>query len=135
MSGEEEKREEAKRVLFHASTGPTGGSESGESESDVRELKEILSALSEFLKGLSEPLEKLIDTILKIADGRRVGEEVAAFYSSLKGAGVPEEVAVEMTREYFHKRIAALDLAKLLERFIRREVLEEEEEEGGGGEA
>ena len=125
MSGEE-KREEARRVLFQASTGSPG--ESG-SEGDVQELKEVLGALSEFLKGLSEPLEKLIDTILKVADGRRVGEEVAAFYKSLKESGMPDEVALEMTREYFKKRIAALDMAKLLERFIRREVLEEEEEE------
>ena len=132
MSGEEEKREEARRVIFQASTGSPGASE--ESGGDVQELKEVLGAVSEFLRGLSEPLEKLIDTILKIADGRRVGEEVAAFYASLKGSGMPDEVAIEMTREYFKKRIAALDMAKLIERFVRKEILEEEEGEKEGGE-
>ena len=115
----EEKREEARRVVVDL--GSSGGG--------AEELKEVLDAVSEFLKNLSEPLERILDTILKAVEGGRLGAEVAAFYKKLVEAGVPSELAAEMTKEFFEKRMSLIDLSELVKKFVRKEVLEEEEEE------
>jgi hypothetical protein len=128
MSGEDERREEARRVIYEASAGPV---ESEGAASGASELKEVLGAISEFLSGLSGPLERLIDTFLRAVDGKKLGADVAAFYESLREAGMPEDLAAQMTKEYFEKRLTAFDIAKLVEKFIRKEVLEESGGEEG----
>lgn len=115
----EDKREEARRVVLDL--GSSGGG--------PEDLKEILDAVSEFLKSLSEPLEKLLDTILKAVEGERLGAEVAAFYRKLVEAGMPSDMAAEMTKEFFEKRMSLLDVSELLKSFVKKEVLEEEGEE------
>lgn len=81
---------------------------------DVEELRSVLSAVSDFLKELREPLEGLMKSLLGLIDGERVGGDVAAFYKKLRDAGVPEELAAEMTRKYFEQRISALNLLRKL---------------------
>ncbi|MCE4625995.1 MAG: hypothetical protein F7C35_09075 [Desulfurococcales archaeon] len=118
MSGEE-KREEARKVLVELEASKAGGQE---------DIKEILDAVSAFIKSLSEPLEKLLNTVLKTIEGERLGAEVAAFYKSLVDAGMPQDLAAEMTREFFRKRISMLDLAGLIKEFVKKEIIEEEKE-------
>ncbi len=131
----EEKREEARRLVEEEpATGasravevevrPTG-SEGAREKSDVEELREVLSAISDFLKELKEPIEKLFNTLLSAMDGSKLGEEVAAFYKKLRESGMPEDMAAEMTREYFKTRVESFNLMGLLTRAIKKEVLEE----------
>ncbi|MEB3852188.1 MAG: hypothetical protein LRS49_06395 [Desulfurococcales archaeon] len=119
MTGEGEPRE-GERIVFAASTGGEG----------PQELSRVLEAVDKFLAGLSQHLGRLLDTLLGSIDGRRVGEEVAAFYRSLREAGMPEDVAAEMTREYFRKRMVTADALAKLGDIIKREISGEEEEEG-----
>ncbi len=131
----EDKREEARRLVEEEPA--PGASEAVEVEvrssssreyeekSDVEELREVLSAISDFLKELKEPLEKLFNTLLSAMDGSKLGEEVAAFYKKLRESGMPEDMAAEMTREYFKTRVESFNLMGLLTRAIRKEVLEE----------
>ena len=81
---------------------------------DGLELKYIFKAISEFISDVSGHLKKLIDTILEPISGDKLGEEIGAFYRNLRGNGVPEELANEMTRRYFESRIAILEAFKSL---------------------
>jgi len=117
------------RVVFEATARPVGGQagSSGSPGSDVAELREVLRAISEFLKELREPIKDLLSALTSALDGGKLGEDVAKFYRSLKESGLPEEVAIEMTKQYFRERLEAANVAGLLTRFLRKELLEEEE--------
>lgn len=87
----------------------------GEKEDDVAELKEILGAVSEFLASLKQPIKELLDTIAQSLSGEKLGREVASFYKQLIESGIPEDMAKEMTKEYFRKRLeSAPNLGSLM---------------------
>ncbi len=75
---------------------------------DAEEVREILKAVSEFIGSLRGPIKEILDMLINAVDGRRLGEEVATFYRQLKDQGVPDEVAVELTKEFFHKKMEAM---------------------------
>lgn len=120
----EEKREEARRIVEEE---PGAGGCAGEAggRGDVEELREVLRSVSEFIRELREPLEKLLDTLLSAMDGSKVGGDVAAFYRKLREEGVPEDLAGEMTREYFRARIQAFNIVDLISKAVKRELEEE----------
>lgn len=72
---------------------------------DVEELREVLEAVSDFLDKLGSRLKSLLDSVMESLDGAKLGREVGEMYKSLKEAGVPEEVAIEMTREFFKRKM------------------------------
>jgi len=104
--------------------------EKGEAE----ELREVLRAVSDFLKDLKEPIEKLVRMFLELLRGDAVGEDVASFYRRLKESGMPEEVAVEMTRRYFEERVSTLNLVKKLGELVSSELTSSREKHGVGRE-
>ena len=109
--GEEEPR---KIVIEQGSPRGFSGTLSIGSKEDAEEIREILSAVSDFLKELKDPIEKLINTLLSLLEGEKVGRDVAAFYQKLKEAGVPEDLATDMTRRYFEERVSTLNIIKKL---------------------
>ncbi|MEB3816771.1 MAG: hypothetical protein LRS46_02360 [Desulfurococcales archaeon] len=126
MSGEE-KREEAREALRIAIGAAAGSSSEGSGRvEELREVRELLGAVSQFLKDLEKPLTELLKSVLELADGEKVGSDVARFYAKLKEAGVPEDMAAQMTREYFERRMSILDVANLLKRLGERWFAEEE---------
>ncbi len=92
-------------------------------------ISEILKAVSEFLKSLEGPITKLLDTFLSTLNGEKLGSDVASFYAKLKESGMPDDIAVEMTKQYFEKRTSIADITKLIGTFIKKEILEEEDKE------
>jgi len=96
--------------------------------SDVEELRQVLKAISEFLRDLREPLRDLLNAITQALDGGRLGEDVARFYRSLRESGMPEDMAAELTRQYFRERLEAANIAGLVARFLRREALEKRQQ-------
>ena len=102
-------REEALELASMVSKG-----NGGDWSSDVEALEKVLEALTRFLKDLQEPIEKLLRTFLDVFSGDKVGRDVADFYSHLKEAGMPDDLIIDMTKQYFRKRIAMLDLVKAL---------------------
>ena len=72
---------------------------------DVEELKGVLSAVSEFLGSIRGTLKDLMSSMIESLDGKKLGEEVAAFYAGLKEKGVPEELARDMTKEFFRRKL------------------------------
>jgi len=128
----EEERLEARRLVEEVEEpDSTGGEqsveESGEKPeaSDIEELREVLSAISSFLRELEQPLRSIFDTLLEAINGARLGEEVGAFYRSLREAGLPEDLAAEMTREYFRERLSSVNIVGILSRALRRELEED----------
>ncbi len=76
-----------------------------EEENDAEEIREILGAVTEFIASLKEPIKELLDTLAQSLNGEKLGKEVASFYKQLIDSGIPEDMAKEMTREYFRKRL------------------------------
>lgn len=114
-------KDEAKKIIEVVSS---EGGESGSAKSDAEELREVLGAVSEFISGLTKPLEEIIETLLKTVDGAKIGAEVAEFYRKLREAGMPEDLAADMTKEFFEKRTKVLDVVSSLGEFIKKEISE-----------
>jgi len=72
---------------------------------DAEEVREILKAVSEFIEGLKEPIKEFLDMMMSSLDGKKLGEEVAKFYRELKESGMPEDMAKDMVKEFFRKRL------------------------------
>jgi hypothetical protein len=129
-------REEAKRVVMDVS-GASGSEEAeggggrGGAAYEAADLRAVLEAVGDFLDRLRGPLRELVSIMLTVMDGAQLGEDVANFYRRLKDSGMPDDVALEMTRQYFRERLQAANLANMLARLIRRELMGEEEEEEG----
>lgn len=92
--------------------------EEEEEEHDVEELKEVLGAVTEFIASLKEPIKELLDTLAQSLNGEKLGREVASFYKQLVDSGIPEDMAKEMTKEYFRKRLeSAPNLGSIMNMF------------------
>ena len=123
---DEEARREAERALEEAEhVAVEEGEERGGPWGDAEEVRKLLAAVSEFLSSLGPMLEGILGSLLKAVEGERLGREVASFYRELREAGFPEDAAMEMTREYFQKRLAMLDLFRVLGEIIKKEVAED----------
>ena len=65
--------------------------------SDANEIKEILEVVSEKIPAL---LNSLTDVLYGAQQAEKYGKAVAGFYKSLKDAGMTEEQAYELTKQY-----------------------------------
>lgn len=89
-----------------------------EKKQDPEELRQILDVVSEkvpkLLSELSDSLPKLLggvrDTIYSQEAGKNMGKAIATFYKELKDGGIPEDLALKMTKDYAQ----SLDLSKIL---------------------
>ncbi len=81
------------------------GEEGGRDEEmeDVEELRQVLSVIAEFLDRLPSVLKQIFDAIYSRDTGEKVGESVASFYRKLSESGLPREVAIRMTEEFFDR--------------------------------
>ena len=87
-------------------------------EEEVETLREIFAAISGFLRDIREPLKDLINVLVDALNGEKLGKEVADFYNTLIKNGVPEELAKEMTKEFFNKKLeSAPSVGKMLSSF------------------
>ncbi len=120
----EDVRSEARRMVeeppaARGSQQATGEGEGGGYVSDdIEELRGVLKAISDFLKDIEEPISKLLSSMMKALDGAKLGEEVAAFYKSLKEAGMPEDAAMQLTRDYFKARLESFNIPALISRWM-----------------
>ena len=60
-------------------------------------IKEILSVVSEKLPAL---IQGLVGSVFSEEAGRAMGQAAAAMYAELKAGGIPDDTALEMTRDY-----------------------------------
>ena len=82
--------------------------------SDAEELKEIAGALPELFGALNDAIPKLISGLIgsiyspEAAGNMATG--IGKFYSNLIAEGIPEDVALDMTKKF----VGALDFSKLI---------------------
>jgi hypothetical protein len=83
-------------------------------KSDAEELKEIAEALPELFGALNDAIPKLISGLIGSVYSPEAAGNMAAgigkFYSNLIAEGIPEDVALEMTKKF----VGALDFTKLM---------------------
>jgi len=82
--------------------------------SDADELREVAEVLPELLGALNESIPKLISGLIGSVYGPesagRVAEGIGKFYKNLTQEGIPEDVALDMTKKF----VGALDFGKLI---------------------
>jgi hypothetical protein len=81
---------------------PSGSSEMPEGKKtkgseDAEEVREILSVVSEKVPAL---IKGLMSSVFSADSARDMGKAAATYYSELKAGGIPDDVAVQMTKEY-----------------------------------
>ena len=69
-------------------------------EEDIEELRGVFSAIIDFVKGIREPVIDLVKSLMETVSGKELGEDIATFYKKLKEIGMPEDKAMELTRNY-----------------------------------
>ena len=83
-------------------------------KSEADELKEIASALPDLFGALNESIPKLISgligSIYSPEAAGNMASGIGKFYSNLIAEGIPEDVALDMTKKF----VGALDFTKLM---------------------
>ncbi len=92
MNDEEFKSHEVKRKKGHE---------------DAEEIREIFSALNESIPSL---ISGLIGSVYNPEAAGNMATAIGRFYSKLIEEGIPEEVALDMTKKY----VGALDFQKIM---------------------
>jgi len=64
---------------------------------DAEEVREILTVVSEKVPAL---IKGLISSVFSPDAAKDMGKAAATYYSELKAGGIPDSVAVQMTKEY-----------------------------------
>ena len=83
-------------------------------KSDADELKEVAEALPELFSAINDAVPKLISGLINSVYSPEAAGNMAAgigkFYSNLIAEGIPEDVALDMTKKF----VGALDFSKLM---------------------
>jgi hypothetical protein len=83
-------------------------------KSEAEELKEIAEALPELFGALNDAIPKLISGLIGSVYSPEAAGNMAAgigkFYSNLIAEGIPEDVALDMTKKF----VGALDFTKMM---------------------
>jgi flagellin-specific chaperone FliS len=90
-----------------------------ERRSDVEELKEVGNLLRTLGDVARDVLGSAINKFTEIIDGKRLGENIAALYNSLKGAGLPDQVVQDIVKEYTTRVLSSIpNIADLASKFL-----------------
>lgn len=76
-------------------------------ETDTEEIKEIFATLNESIPKL---ITGVIGSFYSPESASKMAEAIGGFYSKLKEQGIPDELALEMTKKY----VSALDFREIL---------------------
>jgi hypothetical protein len=79
---------------------------------DPEKIKEILDVVSEKIPGL---LKQLSELLYGPKSAKQYAEAAAIFYKELKGAGMTDEQAFELTRQY----MSTLNLGNMMGRMVQ----------------
>jgi len=83
------------------------------------ELKFIFTTISEWIDKGKDLVREIVNSLTSALDGKKLGEDIAAFYNSLKNSGLPDELINEMVREYYKRRLEAIPSITEIIRSIR----------------
>jgi len=90
-----------------------------ERRSDVEELKEVGNLLRTLGDVARDVLGSAINKFIEIIDGKRLGENIAALYNSLKSAGLPDQAVHDIVKEYTTRVLSSIpNIADLASKFL-----------------
>jgi len=116
--------DELEDVVYSLEDFATGLSKS----SDVEELREVGRFIRVLGDVARDVLGSAISKFSEIIDGRRLGENVAALYTSLKNAGLPDHLVQEIVKEYTTRTLSSIpNLADLVSKFLTVAEMKKEE--------
>lgn len=72
---------------------------------ELEELRVIKEMVSVILERLGHLAKEVVNAIMSSLDGKRLGEEIAEFYSNLKDAGLPDQVVEEMVKDFYRRKL------------------------------
>ncbi|TFG94415.1 hypothetical protein E4H12_15215 [Candidatus Thorarchaeota archaeon] len=82
--------------------------------SDMDELREVAEVLPQLFGALNDSIPKLISGLIASVyspeSAGNMAKGIGQFYSNLVAEGIPEEVALDMTKKF----VGALDFSKLI---------------------
>jgi hypothetical protein len=82
--------------------------------SDMDELREVAEVLPQLFGALNDSIPKLISgligSVYSPESAGNMAKGIGQFYSNLVAEGIPEEVALDMTKKF----VSALDFSKLI---------------------
>jgi hypothetical protein len=78
-------------------------------KTEPEEVKEILNVVSTEIPAL---IKGIIGSVFSEEAGRNMGKAAGAFYKELKESGIPNEVALKMTRDYMSTFTSLGDLLR-----------------------
>ena len=85
------------------------------SSSDVDDLREVAEVLPDLFSALNDSIPKLISgligSIYSPESAGNMAKGIGQFYSNLVAEGIPEDVALDMTKKF----VSALDFGKLMD--------------------
>jgi len=85
-----------------------------ETKSEADELKEVAEALPELFSAINDAVPQLISNLIGSIYSPEAAGNMAAgigkFYSNLIAEGIPEDVALDMTKKF----VGALDFSKIM---------------------
>lgn len=64
---------------------------------DVKEISEMLDAVSDKMPKI---IKGLLTTLYSVESGKNMGQAVGSFYKEILAAGIPNEDAIKMTKDY-----------------------------------
>ncbi|TFG30872.1 hypothetical protein EU528_07610 [Candidatus Thorarchaeota archaeon] len=89
-------------------------SRQGKKSSDMDELREVAEVLPQLFGALNDSIPKLISgligSVYSPESAGNMAKGIGQFYSNLIAEGIPEEVALDMTKKF----VGALDFSKLI---------------------
>ncbi len=108
---------------------PSPGSEpmqKGVKHSGMEEVAAAAKVAADIMREIRNLVTELVEQAMKALDGARLGREVSEFYKNLIENGMPEEMARQLTMEFFKQRLeAAPKLSSLIEALAKGSKLTE----------
>jgi len=97
--------------------------------SEVEELREV----GNFIRTLGDVARDVIGSAIskftEMINGKRLGENIASLYTSLKNAGLPDQVIQDIVKEYTTRTLSAVpNIAELVSKFLTMAEIKKKEE-------
>lgn len=73
-------------------------------DKDLEKIPMVLESVKGLLKELGEVFKDVINTVMNAVKGDVIGKEIASFYKDLKESGMPDDIVLNMTREFLRQK-------------------------------
>jgi predicted transcriptional regulator len=78
----------------------------------MREVTNMFKTIGELVK------DSIISYMDKQFNARKLGEDIASLYTSLKNAGLPDQMINDIVKEYTKKALSGLNIGELVEKLL-----------------